>query len=41
MALQVEETSAQQEKATGLEVINVTAQKRPEDAQKTPISLNA
>jgi len=40
MALHAEEAASQNEKIIGLEVIEVTAQKRSEDAQKTPISLN-
>lgn len=40
MALHAEETTPENTANSGLEVIEVTAQTRSEDAQKTPISLN-
>lgn len=40
LALHAEEAQKTEQKSSGLEVIQVTAQKRSEDAQKTPISLN-
>ena len=40
MALHAEEVASENNKNSGLEIIEVTAQKRSEDAQKTPISLN-
>ncbi len=40
MALHAEEVASENNRNAGLEIIEVTAQKRSEDAQKTPISLN-